>query len=168
MVKILTKRDQECGRALQCRTSLLRVFDRSSPAVVLGEAAQLSFVQRLLSYASPVKLQLRFFHPGSGMANPILRKLTEEMLLSQSFGARVAKLSISVNTSLYNLNPGDWFLVEFDKSTISFLHLSISEHEELDSTEESSIAFRVITLLTVGISDVSSPTEACRTLWTSI
>lgn len=156
MVKNLKKRDQECGRALRSRTTLLRVFDRIHPAKVLEGETQVSCVQRLLHYASQVSMRLRFFHSSSGSASYVLQSLTEDMLLSQAFGTKVAKLSIDAGINVSNLGPGDWFLIEYNKHTIAFAHLAWSENREVSGTEGNGMVFRELTFFTVGISDVSN------------
>lgn len=153
MGRTLKKRDQECGHALRCRTNLLRVFDDLSVETAADET-QLFCVEKLLPYASSTSLRLRFFHPGSGAANSVLRSLTEVLLLSVSSGWKVAKLSINAETNIEDLGPGDWFLVEFDKHTITFVHLSWTEKSEVSQEDGRGLAYRKLTFLTIGISDV--------------
>ena len=155
MVKILKRRDQECGRALRSRTTLLRIFERDNRSEISEKEDHLSCVQRLLEYSSRDSIRLRFFHPGSGAANNILRSFTEDMLLSQSFGTRVAKLLIDPSFDIHNLGPGDWFLIVYDKDTMSIAHLSWSEKSEVSEEDGRGFAYRKMTFFTIGISDVS-------------
>jgi hypothetical protein len=150
---ILKKRDQECGRALRCRTNLLRVLDDLAVESEV-DGTQLFCVEKLLPYASSTCLRLRFFHPGSGAANSVLRSLTEVLLLSGSSGWKVAKLSINAETDIEDLGPGDWFLVEFDRHTISLVHLSWIEKSEVSQEDGGGLTYREVTFLTIGISDV--------------
>lgn len=154
MVTTLQKRDQECGRALRCRTNLLKVFDdsRARPA----PDSHVACVQRLLPYASVTFVRLRFFHSGSGPANEILRTLTEEMLLACSFSARVAKLLGRSEHGISGLNAGDIFVVKYDKHTMSLLHLASSEQEEVSQDDGRGLSFRELTFFTIGISDLYS------------
>jgi hypothetical protein len=161
MGKTLKKRDQECGRALRFRTNLLRVFDDLSVETAADET-QLFCVEKLLPYASSACLRLRFFHPGSGAANSVLRSLTEVLLLSSgSSGWKVAKLSINAETNIEDLGPGDWFLVEFDRDTISLVHLSSTEKSEVAQEDGRGFTYRELTFLTIGISDVRPWMMSC-------
>ena len=154
MVRSLKKRDQECAHALRCRTTLLRVFDDEGGDQKAD--TQLACVEKLLAYASNVSVRLRFFHSGSGSANEALRALTEEMLLASTFGAKVAKLSIDTQAKIQNLESGDWFLVEFDKDTMSLAHMSVVEKSEVEPTRGRGIAHRELTFFTLGTSDLYS------------
>jgi len=150
VARILKKRDQECGRALKCRTSLLKVFGDSATEV------HVSCVQRLLAYASRTSIRLRFFHEGSGSANRELRSLTEESLLSNAFGVKVAKLNIDSSLQVTDLDRGgDWFIVEYDKQTMSLTHLSSKNIEGSKPGEDGSLTFRELTFFTISIGDVS-------------
>jgi hypothetical protein len=77
-------------------------------------------------------------------------------LLSGSSGWKVAKLSINAETNIEGLGPGDWFLVEFDRHTISFVHLSWTEKSEVSQEDGRGLTYRELTFLTIGISDVSA------------
>jgi len=148
LARILKRRDQECGRALQCRTSLLKVFD--------GETVfQLSSVQRLLAYASRIAIRLRYFHHGCRAANDALRTLTKEMFLGNSFGAKVAKLAIDPNAKLSDMDEGDWFLIEHDNHTMSIAHLSCTNKDEVSLEDGKGLTYRELTFFTIGVSDVS-------------
>ena len=158
LVRSLKTRDQECGHALRCRTTLLRTLDESKRlSGDEGPAADshLSCVQRLLPYASKASFPLRFFHSGSGAANSILQSLTNEMLLSQSFGARVAKLPIDPGAVIEGLEPGDWFIVEFDRETSSIMHLSQHNKSAVSPVDGRGSTYRELTFFTIGITDVS-------------
>lgn len=153
VARSLRKRDQECGKALQCRTSLLKVFDVEHEAEI-----NLSCVQRLLAYASSVSMRLRFFHQlqqesvacGSHVANSLLCSLTEESLLAGSSGARVAKLRVSVSSgaeTVASLEEGEWFVIEYDKQTISLAHLSSEEKSDV-SQDGKEFTYRELTFHT--------------------
>jgi hypothetical protein len=158
LVKGLKIRDQECGHALQCRTRLLQAFEdcRKPDYNELAEIYH-GCVQKLLPYASSNILRLRFFRPGSDDANDILLSLTEDMLLSQSLGAKVTKLPITAELLMDDLDPGEWFLVEYDRHTSSMVHLSFRDKNDAspDRDSEDSLIFRELTFYTFGIPDVS-------------
>jgi hypothetical protein len=154
MVRTLKKRDQECGRALRCRTTLLRVLSEEIPVTNSPEESQLFCVEKLLPYASSATLRLRFFHTGCGAANSILQSLTGQLLLSGTSTAKVARLPIDADADIGELGPGDWFLVEFDRQTISFVHLAGNEKNNVPQTDGQDFAYRELSFLTIGISDV--------------
>jgi hypothetical protein len=159
LVRSLKKRDQECGHALRCRTTLLQAFSTTELSFSEEDKSltYLSSVQRLLGYTSKVVLRLRFFHPGSGEANSILQALTRDTLLSQSFGPKVAELPIStMEWVVQTLDDGYWFVVEYDKYTSSIVHLSNhSKSHDLDKEYGRSLTYREMTFFTFCVSDVS-------------
>jgi hypothetical protein len=157
LVRSLKTRDQECGHALRCRTTLLRALNEKTMSEIEETAlSHLSCVQRLLDYASKVSLRLRFFHSGSGAANDILQSLTKDMLLSQSFGPKVAQLPIPTDATIEDLDPGSWFVVEYDKDTMSIVHLSLHERSEVSQKDGCGFTYRELTFFTISVSDVST------------
>ena len=97
---------------------------------------------------------LRFFHKGSGAANIILESMTIDLMLSEGLRPRVAKLMIDREMVIDDVDPGDWFIAEYDKENVSIVHLS--QHGENDVSEEDgrATAYRVLTFFTFGVSDV--------------
>ena len=146
-------RDQECGRALGSRTSLLSLLN--SDASVLARTAddQRVNVERLLRYASRVSRKMRFFHSGAGSANQILEELTIELMISDSFGPRVKRLTLDADF-VSDVGNGIWFLIQFDANTMSMAHLASSERQEIATTDEPSFVYRELTFFTIGISDL--------------
>jgi hypothetical protein len=160
IVRDLKTRDQECGRALQCRTNLLRVFDIEN---VEKMEDHLSCVRRLVAYASNKSIKLRFFHRGSGEANQILRSMTEDMLLATKFSAQVAKLNISFDDAVStDVESGDWFLCVHDKHVMSMIHVASSETSE-QHQDGSLIACRELTYWTFEVTDVRFCDNLCIT-----
>lgn len=161
LVRSLKIRDQECGHALRCRTTLLRSLDERQSATTEETnptESHASCVQQLLAYASRTSIRLRFFHEGSGAANTILQSLTVDMMLSQTLGPRVAKLSIQPETGVEDMAPGDWFIIQYnDKETVSIVHLSQNGENDVSTVDGRSSAYRILTFFTFGISDVSRP-----------
>ena len=161
LVRSLKIRDTECSQALRCRTTLLQSLDERGPTetTILKTTpaeSHLSCVQRLLAYASRMSVRLRFFHNGSGCANTILQSMTIDMMLSHSLRPRIAKLTINTETVIDDMNPGDWFVVEYDdKETISIVHLSQNGETDVSAEDGRASAYKVLTFFTFGISDVS-------------
>lgn len=151
MMKTLKKRDQECGRALRSRTSLLRVFDKFMEDEI-AEESHLTSVERLLAYSSQVSVHLRYFGTNE-CANSILESLTIDLLLSLS-KAKVAKLVVDSDSMIEGLQ-GFWFLIEFDKQTISITNFASTESLVLQKDGTDS-PFREVTFFTIGISDLYS------------
>lgn len=156
MVMILQHLDQECGHALKCRTSLLNVFN-DSPHIFNSEEEEnhLWYVRKLLPYASKLTVRLRFFVHEWGSANTILQAHLEDTLISQSFGAKVAKLPIEFGNDFDDLGGGVWYVIEFDKQTMSMVHLSLAHHCEVSDADGRSFSYREMTFFTFGITDVS-------------
>jgi hypothetical protein len=154
MVHILRRRDQECGRALRSRTNLLQVFQAHSDSPPIEEA-HLDSVKRLLAYSSRVSRKLRFFNANAGVANDILFQIAINLLLSESLGARAAKLAIDPGASVKDNGPGEWFILQFDRHTMSLVHLSL-EDEVGEIGETTGCTFRELTFFTIGISDLYS------------
>ena len=154
MVHILRRRDQECGRALRSRTNLLQVFKSDSDSPLIKEA-HLDSVKRLRQYSSRVSRKLRFFNTDAGVANDILFQITVNLLLSESLGARAAKLAIDPNALVKDNGPGEWFILQFDRHTMSLVHLSL-EDEVGKIGETTDCTFRELTFFTIGISDLYS------------
>jgi hypothetical protein len=148
MVRSLTKRDQDCAQALQSRTRLRRVFEGDVSDYELAICAK-----RLLPYASSSSQQLRFFRFGCGEANDILRELTHETLVSNSFGARAAPLPASHDFHANAGDASDWFVVEFDSETMTIVCLSSTD--KIVSSESGPNAFRLLDFYTFTTGDVS-------------
>jgi hypothetical protein len=154
LARKLKKRDSECGLALQSRTAILQVFDEHSPRLSQGIS---KCVQRLLGYASLSSLKLRFFHSISRGANEQLALLTERMLVAQAAGPRIAKIFIDGSNSVGGKGPGDWFVVDYDKHTISLIHLGLPTSHFVGSGRDGKTAvYSEMSLFTVGIGDVST------------
>lgn len=152
LVGTLRKRDQECALALQCRRALLRLFSESEDSKDTTQL-QIAYVQRLLGYASSSILRLRFYQ-GMETANEHLRRLTEQMLLSHSHVPRVAKLGIDSSCLLDGKGPGDWFLVEYDKNTLSLVHLP---RDYIMKTVNDVATIHIdMAFFTIGVGDVSA------------
>jgi hypothetical protein len=148
MVRSLTKRDQDCAQALQSRTRLRRVFEGDVSDYELAICAK-----RLLPYASSSSQQLRYFRFGCGEANDILRELTHETLVSNSFGARAAPLPASHDFYANIGDVSDWFVVEFDSETMTIVCLSSTD--KIVSSESGPNAFRMLDFYTFTTGDVS-------------
>jgi hypothetical protein len=151
MVNVIRRRDQECGRALRSRTNLLRVFDEQAGDQMTEEDHR-SSVKRLLAYSSRVTRKLRFFR-FSGEVNNILAQLTSELLLSKVFGVKSARLKIDPSTLIRDEEAGVWFILQYDRQTMSTVHLSLVDDFE---NAESHQTFRELTFFTIGISDLYS------------
>ena len=158
MAMILRRRDQECGRALRSRTNLLRVFNAEEAGTTNDEEDHLTSVNRILAYSSRVSRKLRFFNLRASHANDALVQITEELLLSESFGARAAKLHIDPTLKVKDEDPGVWFILRFnDMHVMSLVHLSlVDKHGDLSSGDSGSCTFRELTFFTIGISDLYS------------
>ena len=161
MVRVLRRRDQECGRALFSRRNLLGVFQSSSvdaienPSLVENESHKRS-VQRMLAYCSRESVRIRCFSPGAGAANDILFQITENAILSENFGARAAKLAINPAETIKDEEPGTWFIIQFDRHTMSIVHLSLSEKQQSGTGGKGEFAYRELTFFTNGVSDLYS------------
>ena len=154
MTTILRKRDQECSEALRCRTTLLQVFNDGVSSHPNEETYQMC-IEKLLPYTSKTSLRLRFYGGDNHSANSILLSLTEEMLLSQAFNAKVAKLPIASELSFGDQGKGFWFVIEFDKQTISVVLVSL-EYQEVEENDATLLTYRELSFFTFGISDVST------------
>jgi len=157
MVHVLRRRDQECGRALRSRTNLLNVLTPWSERTNIGSLQEphSESVKRMLQYSSRVTRRIRFFHPSAGAANRIYYDLTEELLLSNSLGVSSSKLSINPSEKLKDEEEGRWFIVQFDRNTMSIVHFSSVDRME-DPDRATSHTYRNLTFFTSGISDLYS------------
>jgi len=128
----LKRRDQECGRALRCRTALLKLFEDEDKRVdeAKDDETELACVTRLLPYANKVVRKLRYFNPGSGKANEMLMLLSEEILLSNFRGVPVARLPIGPREIIGDVENGAWFIAVFDRHTIAIIHYSLVDQQE--------------------------------------
>lgn len=161
MVHVLRRRDQECGRALRSRTNLLSVLGGAGPqADVDSPVAEdhRESVKRMLQYSSRVSRRLRYFSASASSANGVLSKIIEGLLLSGFFSVNAAKLSILENALVKDEEPGLWFIVQFDRHTLSIAHLSAIDHIDT-SSEETCRTYRSLTFFTSGISDLYSKRE---------
>jgi hypothetical protein len=150
MLNVIRRRDQECGRALRSRTNLLRIFDDVKEDVE-GEEDHRSSVSRILAYSSRVSKKLRFF-TSSGRVNDVLMNLTSDLILSKGFEVESAKLMIDHNEQIRDEEPGMWFLLRYDRQTLSIVHLSLLDNEmNFDGTIET---YRDLTFFTNSISDL--------------
>lgn len=141
--------DQECGRALSSRTSLLSLLDSENLA---GD--QLFNVQRMLKYASRLSRKLRFFHSGASVANKILEDLTAQAILSNSANIQVRRLPLDDEVVLDDIDRGSWFLIQFDGHTMGFAHLASSERQEGATETTPSFMFRELTFFSIGVNDL--------------
>lgn len=151
MVNVIRRRDQECGRALKSRTTLLQAFNEQVEDKTTNEDHQ-RCVKQLLAYSSRVTRKLRYFQ-NFGEVNTILVQLTSESLLSKFFGAKAARLKIDSETLICDEQRGMWFVVQYDRQTMSFLHLSMVDLVKKDADIRT---FRELTFFTIGISDLYS------------
>jgi hypothetical protein len=155
LVRTIKRRDQECGRALQARTSLLQAFEPEFGSLLPSQQdeIQLASVNILLPYSSRMSRRLRFFHEGAGSANAALQTFLEGVLLSNSFGTiRVVSLSIAPSSDAFEgVSEGIWFVVQFDLSTISIVHVGLC-----DQSDQVGGTFREITFFTSSIGDLYS------------
>ena len=140
-------RDQECGRALGSRTSLLSLLQDDNS---VGD--QRDNVERLLKYASRVSRKLRFFHSGAEVANKVLEELTMQLILSSSSHIQVRHLPLEATVG--GVGQGIWFLIQFDGHTMGFAHLASTEQQERASDTQPSFMFRELTFFSIGISDL--------------
>ena len=140
--------DQECGRALRSRRSLLQEFQEETTLSIVHKNDQENDVRRLLPYSYQVSKKLRFFHPGSGRANSILASLTTQFILTGSMDLRVAKLSVP--SDLSSIGPGIWFIIRHDNHNLSLVHFALNE--ELEDTD--GFMYRDLTFHIVGVSDL--------------
>lgn len=154
MAERLRSRDQQRGRALRSRTNLLQAFQLSEMKrkEELGFEDHRSSVERILAYSSRVSRKLRFFHQSLHSANTILCEMIETLLLSEPFGVRAAKLVIDNFEEINDESIGQWFVIQFDRDTMSLVHLSlVDEEEESDSGKQ---AFRNLTFFTSTANDL--------------
>ncbi|KAG7353587.1 hypothetical protein IV203_002942 [Nitzschia inconspicua] len=151
MVNTIRRRDQECSRALRSRTNLLRIF-HASPHLEIEESHHTS-VTRILAYSSRVTRNLRFFITNGG-ANEILTRLTSDLLLSSDFDVDSEKLDIGSDEIVREEEPGLWFLQQYDRQTMSIVHLSVVDQnlEDLEVYQN----LRAMTFFTNGIGDLYS------------
>ena len=126
-VNVIRRRDQECGRALKSRTTLLQGFNEQVEDKTTGRDHQLC-VERLLAYSSRVTRSLHYFR-NFGDVNDILVQLTSELLLSKKFGVKSARLKIDSDTLICDEEAGVWFIIQYDRQTMSVLHLSLVDHK---------------------------------------
>ena len=166
MVHILRRRDQECGRALRSRTNLLQVLRSKDGEEPILEA-HIESVKRLLQYTSKVERRIRFFTSSAGVANRFLFGLTEDLLLSDTFDVmKSSRLNIDSSQLVKEQGHGDWFIIRFDRHTISLVHLSL-ENTNLDVAPEAAggddssnsppvYPYRDLTFFTFGLSDLYS------------
>ena len=141
--------DQECGRALSSRTSLLSLLGSNDS---VGD--QRANVERLLKYASRLSRKLRFFHSGAAVANKLLEELTVQHMLSSFSNIQVKQLPLDAGTIASDVDNGIWFLIRFDGHTMGFAHLASSERQERASENQSSFMFRELIFFSIGISDL--------------
>ena len=155
--RILKRRDQECGRALKCRTQLLMILEGGTGSLAgPTEDSLQESIQRLIPYSSKVSRKLRFFQPGAGSANDVLHRLSEEMLLSGSLGVQIARLPIESDEDIQGIGIGSWFIIQFDRHTMSIVHLSLLDRHDNGDEEGAVFTFRELTFFTLGISDLYS------------
>jgi hypothetical protein len=81
--------------------------------------------------------------------------MTIDLILSQGLGPRVAKLTIDRDLVIDDVEPGDWFIAEYDKETVSIVHLSQNGENVVAGADGRATAYRVLTFYTFGVSDVS-------------
>jgi hypothetical protein len=153
MLHNLKERDQTCGRALASRTNLLRVF-QSDEAAMSVEESHVTSANRILAYSSRESRKLQFFS-GAGAANSVLFQITESLLLSDSLGARVAKLGIDPNSSIRDEDAGIWLVLQFDRDTMSLVHLSLVDKSGAIG-ECDACTYRELTFFTIGLTDLYS------------
>ena len=151
MVNVIRRRDQECGRALKSRTTLLQGINNQVDNDSTGDEHQ-QCVKRLLAYSSRVTRNLPYFR-NFGEANDVLMELTSELLLSTKFGVRSARLQIDPDVLIGDEETGVWFVVQYDRQTMSVLHLSTVDRSRSDEITQT---FRELTFFTIGISDLYS------------
>ena len=159
MASNLRTKDQECSRALHCRTRLLQLFEGA------GVEDLRTCVHRLLAYAFRYSTQLCCFDPDQcGPSNEILQELTQRTLLDNTEGALVVALGLEESMECapvgfevsIEVSKGDsWFVVKYkDTKTISIVHLS--SLIEVNTDSKSAKASRRLTYFTIGIGDLYS------------
>lgn len=148
------RHDQECGRALGSRASLLALLTREESLVRGAVDDQLVSVKRLLKYASRVSRKLRFFHCGASIANKVLEELTVKLMLSDSFHVQVKQLSLDIDAVVSDVDRGIWFLMQFDAHTMGMAHLESSERQASATDDQPSFMYRNLTFFTIGLSDL--------------
>jgi hypothetical protein len=145
MVNNIKRRDQECGRALRSRSAILKSL-QCEPGEKNREDYRTN-IKRILTYSSPIHRKLRVFH--STKANTILVEMTCSLLLSGSlFGVSSSRLPTSTSAEPVSDDNGLWFLVTYDRETMSLLNLSLADKEEEDRQ------YRELTLFTSTIGDL--------------
>ena len=151
MTRALQSNDQECGKALSCRTMLRNALH--TPATVTESLHRC--VKRLLAYASHSVLKLRSFGPDCGNANDELRFLICQGLLGNCFGAKVAMLPemSGEQLGLPEAHGSDWFVIEFDRQTMSLA--SLSPIDLIDPNSLNTRTYRELSLYTFSTGDVS-------------
>lgn len=158
LMRTLKRRDQECGRALSCRTALLKVFQEAGDRGASNgdDDAELLCVQRLLPYANKVTRKLRSFM-NAASATDVLRSLSEDMLLLfDSSTVRVARIPINSDDNVGGMGSGSWFIIRFDRHTMSIVHHSLLDQEEPGREDMPPFAYRELTFFTIGTSDLYS------------
>ena len=148
------RHDQECGRALGSRASLLALLTNEESLVGGGVESQLDSVKRLLKYASRVSRRLRFFHSDASIANKVLEELTVKLMLSDSFQVQVKQLPLDMDASVSDVGCGIWFLMLFDAHTMGMAHLESSERLADATDDQPPFMYRNLTFFTIGISDL--------------
>eukprot|EP00980_Cylindrotheca_fusiformis_P022306 scaffold9191_cov114-Cylindrotheca_fusiformis.AAC.1 len=164
MVNRIRKRDQECGRALRSRTNLLKVLRMGEKASYVGmnapDESHCTSAGRIMAYSSVVTRKLRVFNLPESPANNLLCKMIEDLLLSEPFGVRAAKLAIAPDELMGEEGPGLWFVVQYDRDTMSLLRLSLVDNQE--ETDSVILTYRNLTLFTSSISDLYSKRDDMR------
>ena len=149
------RRDHQCGVALRARTQLLGMFRHDDP-ILLPPAVQVECLTLLHTYASRHKRKLRYFSQEAATANRILEDLTINMILSDYLNVHVIKLNIRSDEIVAGEKAGNWFLINFNRRTLGFLHLALVEEEDEDHENASSSPwFRELTFFTVGMTDLA-------------
>jgi hypothetical protein len=74
-------------------------------------------------------------------------------MLSDHLSNDIVKLDISTSLSVGNQVAGFWFFIKFDRHTLSFVHLPLTEKVK-DEGADGEIAFRQLSFFTFGISDL--------------
>jgi hypothetical protein len=154
LVERVRRHDQECGKALGSRSSLLALLTNDEPLIGRAVDEQLVNVERLLKYASRVSRRLRFFHSGASIANKELEELTVDLMLSDSFHVKVKRLPLDVDAVVSDVGRGIWFLMQFDVLTMGIAHLESSEREANATDDQPSFMYRNLTFFTIGVSDL--------------
>jgi hypothetical protein len=154
MAATLRKRDQECAKALRCRTRLLGLSNGCVASLDIHKESISACVERLIAYSSEFTLRLRFFGGELDCANEELYPLTRHTLLSQSFGVRTSQLTLehsSAGTKFENLGPGDWYLLAYDSFIMSIAHFGMESYAQPGNN----LMYRDVTFFTTEIGDVS-------------